>query len=425
MLTIKTKNSLSDPSLYPRNNIFFYCFLAFLVSDISRVQELYPLLASLFFQKFLGVIAVVGILVDPYARKVFGERIRTSQGKAFLFLFFWMVMSIPLSVYPGNSFRFLTEYFWKVILMYVLILAYAFNYERMIRIIWAYIFGAGLLGMFYYSAVGISRRVEITTSYDANDLAFVVVIGFAFIFYRLFSTKGFKKVIIGLLCVLMLFTIVKTQSRGGFLGLFVVTAVILLQLRKLGTKYFMAGLVICLIGGSLLSYMGDAQYWNRMSTIISFGEDYNLTEPSGRVAVWKRGLGVMVKNPLLGVGVSNFFTADGLSGGKWLAAHNSFLEIGVDLGFPGLFCFCYIILNSLKGVRKKSFFENKGAFSNHILTRCSIVSSWIGFIVTGFFLSMSYSLVFYFLAAISCVFKTIVSDRVLSANQDSIKQKVG
>jgi O-antigen ligase len=424
MVTIKTNNTLSVALIPPRNNIFFYCFLAFLVSDIARIQELYPVLASILFQKVLGIITVVGVLRDPYAKKRLGEHFRTTKGKVMLFFFFWMVMSIPFSIYPGNSFRFLTEYFWKVILIYVLTLAYTFSYERLIRTIWGYILGVSLLGVFYYSFGGTSSRGYITTSYDPNDLAFVVVVGLAFVFYKLFSTRGFKNIFIGLLCILMLVTIVKTQSRGGFLGLFAITVVILWQLRKLGLKYFVASLILCSIGGGLLLYIGDSQFWNRMSTILNYQEDYNLTEISGRIGIWERGIGTMIANPLLGVGVNNFFTADGLSGGRWNAAHNSFLEIGVDLGFPGLICFCFIILNSLTGIKGRSFFQNKKASNNYILTQYSIVSSWVGFITAGFFLSMSYSLPFYFLAAVSSVFKTVVSDSVLATDQDSFEQKV-
>jgi len=429
MLSIPIKNGFSDSSLTRRNNIFFYCFLATLVSDVVKIQELYPPLNIIFFQKIIGSIAFVGILIDPYARKILRERILTSQGKALLFLAFWILMSIPLSIYPGNSFRFLTQYFWKVILMYVLILGYTFTYERMIRIIWAYILAIGLLALVYCSGAGTSSGLDLTVGYDANDLAFAFVTAFGFVFYKLFSTKGIKRVMIGLLSILLLFAIVKTESRGGFLGLIAVAGVILFQLKHLGRRYFIAGLVFCLIGGILLSYVGDSKFWNRMSTIINYQDDYNVTESAGRIAVWKRGIGIMMAKPLLGVGVSNFYTAEGYShnevGGKWSAAHNSFVEIGVDLGFPGLICFCYIILNSLKGIKKRRFIQNKGAFNNTILTQCSIVSSWIGFFVTGFFLSEAYSLLFYFLAGVSCVFKVLVSDRDLSKGQDGAGQKAG
>ena len=405
MLSNPIKSGIPDSSLTQRDNIFFYCFLASLASDVIKIQELYPLLTTLFFQKIIGFIALVGILVDPYARKIVRERMRTPQGKALLFLVFWIVVSIPLSIYPGNSFRFLTQSFWKVILIYVLTIAYAFNYERMSKIIWAYILATGLLASVYCSGVGTSGRFDLTVGYDVNDLAFVFVTAFGFIFYKLFSTKGLGRVLIGLLCVLLLFAIVKTQSRGGFLGLLAVGGVMLFQLRHLGSKYFVAGLVFCLMGGVLLSYMGDSQFWNRMSTITNYENDYNVTEPTGRVAVWKRGIGLMLANPLLGVGVNNFYTAEGLShnegGGKWSAAHNSFVEIGVDLGFPGLICFCYIILNSLKGVKKRNSLQNKRVFNNYILTQYSIVSSWIGFLVVGFFLSEGYSSVFNFLVGMS------------------------
>lgn len=137
-----------------RTSIFFYAFLVFLMSDVARIQELYPILASLFFQKIVGLIAIGGMVFDPTVKISFLKRIKTSEARVIFFFCLVMIISIPLSIYPGNSFRFLTQYFWKIILVYILILAYSSSYKAIDKISWAYILAVGLLGVIYYAPAG-------------------------------------------------------------------------------------------------------------------------------------------------------------------------------------------------------------------------------------------------------------------------------
>ena len=71
----------------------------------------------------------------------------------------------------------------------------------------------------------------------------------------------------------------------------------------------------------------------------------------------------MMANPLLGVGPGNFQTAEGtLSplaerqqygvGVRWNAAHNSFVQIGAELGFPGLALFVAVIVSAFVALRR-------------------------------------------------------------------------
>jgi O-antigen ligase len=406
-----------------RTSIFFYAFLVFLMSDVARIQELYPVLAGLFFQKIVGLIAIGGMVFDPTVKINFLKRIKTSETRVMFFFCLVMIISIAPSIYPGNSFRFLTQYFWKIILVYILILAYSSSYKAIDKISWAYILAVGLLGVIYYAPAG-SGGANLTRTYDANDLAFAVVTAYPICFFKLFSLKGVKRLLVGCLCLLFLITIIKTGSRSGFIGLLAVTGMILFQLRRLGLKYIVIGLFLCLIGGSVVFYKAGSEFWNRMSTILDYTEDYNYTQPSGRIEIWKRGLNIMMAHPIFGVGVNNFYTAEGYShmdiGGKWSAAHNSFLQIGVELGFPGLICFCYIILSSLIVLKKIGLSKDKGTINNYFISRSSVISSWIGFIVVGFFLSEAYSLVFFLLVGLSCALRNVASDNVTRVEWDEV-----
>jgi len=86
-----------------------------------------------------------------------------------------------------------------------------------------------------------------------------------------------------------------------------------------------------------------------MHTIIKPEEDYNRTAEEGRVKIWKRGIGYMMLHPVFGVGAANFPVAEGTIsplagrtevglGVKWGAAHDSFVQIGAELGIPVCSC---------------------------------------------------------------------------------------
>ena len=104
------------------------------------------------------------------------------------------------------------------------------------------------------------------------------------------------------------------------------------------------------------------QYWDQMSTIMS-DADYNRTDESGRMQIWRRGIGYMLQNPILGVGPNNFQTAEGMLspfaerqqfgvGVRWNAAHNSFVQVGAELGIPGLILFLAIIATAFRSLRR-------------------------------------------------------------------------
>jgi O-antigen ligase len=126
--------------------------------------------------------------------------------------------------------------------------------------------------------------------------------------------------------------------------------------------------------------------------------------------IWKRGIGYMLANPLLGVGPNNFPTAEGtLSplaqrqqygiGVRWNAAHNSFVQIGAETGLPGLALFIAMIASGFAALRR----------APAPLTP-ALTASLIGFVVGAFFLSLAYSEMLYTLLAFAVAMRKVTSD---------------
>jgi O-antigen ligase len=394
-----------------KGNLFQYIVCAYIVFSVGRMQELFPFLSKLYLMKILGALSVVVVLMNLHKLK---ESLKTPQFKAILGITFIGIFTIPFSVWPGNSVNFIIDYYWKTILVFLVLVSLVTSIKDMNKFVWALLIAVGFLSALSIIAnmQGVkfaADRVFVSSTYDPNDLALVMVIAFPFAVFGVLTQKGIVKIILGGLTALIVMTIILTVSRGGFLGFLGVSLFIIIGVRKYFKKA-MAPLIIIivLVSGILIYYAGNSSFWERMSTILTYKQDYNVTSYSGRIEVWKRGLTLMSQKPFWGVGINGFVTAEGLSHqdirGKWSTAHNSFIQIGAELGIIGLFLFCYLIWSSFKGINKiikDTNYRNRD--KNSLFTLVALRCSWVGYIIGGFFLSVAYAPILFFLAGLSAV----------------------
>jgi O-antigen ligase len=112
----------------------------------------------------------------------------------------------------------------------------------------------------------------------------------------------------------------------------------------------------------------------------------------------------MVKNPVLGVGPNVFSIAEGMSHegeGKWSAAHNSFVQIGAELGITGLVLFLSMLISSVKSLYSARSRLPVGAPEINFI--CAIEVGFYGYAATGFFLSQGYATLLFLLVGLSVV----------------------
>jgi O-antigen ligase len=163
----------------------------------------------------------------------------------------------------------------------------------------------------------------------------------------------------------------------------------------------------------VLAGAASDQYWRQMGTILS-DADYNQTSESGRLQIWQRGIGYMFQHPILGVGANNFGMAEGTlspmaerqqfgAGVRWNAAHNSLVQVGAELGLPGLALFIAIIATAFAALarpRRRPGVERDVQEPSPEL-RQALTASLIGFVVGAFFLSLAYSEMLFTLVAMA------------------------
>jgi O-antigen ligase len=123
----------------------------------------------------------------------------------------------------------------------------------------------------------------------------------------------------------------------------------------------------------------------------------------------------MVSDPLTGVGARAFPVAEGtLSplavrqeygiGLKWSAAHNSFVQIGAELGILGLIAFVAAIGTALRSLSRVA---NRSTHSGAVSLARALSASLVGYCAAGFFLSQAYGSGLYLLLALAIALAAI------------------
>ena len=212
--------------------------------------------------------------------------------------------------------------------------------------------------------------------------------------------KGLAKLIkIG--CILtFIVAVLGSHSRGGYLGLVIAFVSYLFFTSGKRVGFTVAAML-------LISYVGYLQLpsdiLGRMDTIINYQQDYNLTAEDGRVEIWKRGLKIVAAHPIVGVGMANFPIAEGqthadIPGTPWMNAHNIFLQVAAEIGLGGLLLYLVLIARMFAKIQVlKNDLELDGV---HDLGM-GLFIALLCYLVTGFFLSQGFSVVFYSLMAMT------------------------
>ena len=374
----------------------------------AQFLQLFPELEGLQIAKFAAAAVAVLFITSP--EQIAGRaKIRaTPQLKLILGMLAIALATIPFSVWPSGSLHFIAEVYLKNV-VFVYLLAQTARSARNARVIaGALITGSAMLVIAMLvgfgpqvSYKGDTSRASVGGSYDPNDMALLFVISIPFAVFMLKDSKPKGRVLLIAAIALMMVGMVKTGSRGGFVGLIVIGVLILIRSSAQFRRY---SLIAVATGILLLAFAAPQAYWDRINTMINYEEDYNVTENVGRVVVWRTGLKMVAAHPITGVGISGFQTAYAkFSNSKVeISPHNSFLQVAAELGVIGFLLFTAIVFVSIRGARRIRKRALQGKEDADLIWLASAVEvSFMGFVVSAFFLTHAYTAIFCFLAGIS------------------------
>ena len=230
------------------------------------------------------------------------------------------------------------------------------------------------------------RRIVYTGIFgDPNDIGMFLVMTLPFTTYFYYKSSFTGKIFwITIICAI-LYGVYITFSRGTQLGVIGLIGAYYL-IVKLGDKAVIAAMIFAPIGVVVL-------------TILQSSVDSSAT---GRLEAWYAGILMLLSNVVLGVGRGNFIEEHERT------AHNSFILVAAELGIPGYSLWggalLFTLLTGYLFIRHTSTKKPEGIskeIKEELDVNKALFFSMIGFLITSFFLSRSYTVLLFIFIGMS------------------------
>lgn len=395
---------MQEPAFPAPHRGFAYALAAYVAIVVTRAHEVVPFLSAFKPAKLSLLLVIAALAMHP--RQLPWSQITRSNVTKFMFVTALLaVLSVPGAYWPGGSAKFIPTSYLQTFLVFVLVAAGFVH--RPTQWLGVHVFAFGALAaavMGFLVPPDKVGRFGIGTTYDPNDTAAFLVISLPFFFCLAAESGRTRKIALAGIPI-VLAAIVKTGSRGGIIALALMTPFLLFYAPPRRRSLYVALVGLCTL---VFSATMTPELRKRFVSIFE-QSDYNFTDRDGRKAVIKRGIGYMVENPVLGVGIDGFQYAEGASkrnegsGVKFMNAHNAYVQIGAELGFGGLLCFLGAIGASWIGcrrVRKRMLASptvDPATAKREVGVATAAICALVGLSGAALFLSTAYSPVTYFI----------------------------
>ncbi|HEV7594621.1 MAG TPA: O-antigen ligase family protein, partial [Gemmatimonadaceae bacterium] len=226
--------------------------------------------------------------------------------------------------------------------------------------------------------------------------------------------KGPRRILLLLNVAGIAAAIARSGSRGGFIGIIAVGAAAFFLANTVSVT---RRIVILAASCGVIMLGAPPGYWEQMNTMLTPKTDYNFSSRDGRKELMKRGAWYMSQYPVFGLGINNFTRAEctispkidrpGRAGPlRCTAPHNSFIQAGAELGYPGGLVWLSIVIGGivvmlrLRGRLPESWRRANGVERFLFEATTYFPLAMIAFAVTAFFVSFAWMDPIYILAAL-------------------------
>ena len=416
--------------------LFLFTLLLYL-----RPNELFPdALGTFPITKIVAAIAVFAYLasklgsgdaltIKPFELKLLG-------GIALLALAF-----TPLAAAPMDSIDMLLDMFIKVIIIFILMINVVRTRSRLrlmmsLVVVCGTIFAALAIKSYLVGDFTVIEKMNvgvvglrITGAVggffgNPNDLATSLNMLLPLAVVLALTNRGSKRVFYFLCSAILTAGVVVTFSRGGFLGLLTLGAVLMWKAGR-QNRVVTAMAFAVMLGVMILAAPGG--YAGRITSMFNIGEDPTGSSQARRDLL-ERAASVAIHHPIIGIGMGNFH----IYSIHEQVAHNSYLEIAAELGLAGLGLYLLLIFAPLRSLRK---IEDETAIANsrassrvrdpkeretHYMS-IALQGVLFAYIVCSFFGSIQYQWFLYYPVAYAIALRRIHGADPASNAQPSVK----
>lgn len=393
----------SETSVYNYERLWFFFLIFYLIIDLGRPQEIFPI-ASL----RIGMLVTIVLALFLFGSGRFASSI-CLQSKLILFFVFLLAGYIPVAA--NNFYAYMA--FRTIFLMLPFLLSYIIlvnSRSRLLATCKAY--AALMVMMSVYSlshnAVGPGGALH-----DENDLCLFLVTYLPLVLFVAKQEKRkFKKFLWMAGVILTTIAVVFTKSRGGFVGLSAMVAAYWWFSKK--KIALLVGIV--LLSGIMLVVGGDS-YRKDMGTITDIKENTAME----RLLSWEAGLSMFLDNPL-GVGGNNFpihfpeYQPAEIKRNMWgRVAHSLWFTLIPETGIFGILIYFLIIRMNFKDLKCLSKLDEDDFFPPLAI---AVYASFAGFFAAASFISVLYYPYFWYLTVLVMSARKILATPVINHNEN-------
>lgn len=339
----------------------FYFYLIYMASLFLHLANRFPVLGAVHIDFLLIVVTGIALMLETREEDDGDEEFDEDRspwshsGIVLLFLFTYIVLSLPFVTWPGSVLGFGVRELAKGIIFYYFTVRTVTTERRLKIFLTVFIvlqtirvFEPTYLHVFHgywgsKATIGYDESMERLAGAPAdwinpNGLAFIIVFVLPF-FHFLAIRSAFKYKLI-YLCSLPVFVyaLLLTGSRSGLLAMFIVVLGIIVASKR---KILLTLLAVICVACSLSS-LGDVQK-ERFESIYRKDVRHAATA-QGRIEGLKSGIRVVMDAPIIGHGLGTSREATFNVLRQDLKAHNLYLEVAQELGCIKLLIFLAFIV---------------------------------------------------------------------------------
>jgi O-antigen ligase len=387
-----------DPFAY--RALILFTFLYF-----SRPEDFFHPLAIIPLGKITGGLAFLALLSELSKRR--GMKLPLAV-KFLLLLFAQMILTIPFAVWRGGAFKMVFSSFSKGVMVAVLVSMLVTTLPQLRKLMFVQAVCVSLMtlasiAIHHTDGVGRLSGVSGGVFENPNDLAINIGINFPFAFAFFLRARGPRKAFWGGAMLVMLYGVMLTYSRSGFLALALASLISLWEFGIKGRRFYLIFAAFLLLIGAVA--FAPENYSERLQSIfmgrISGSGDRGSAE--ARALLLKDSIQQMLEHPLFGVGPGNFQVVNGV----WKVAHNTYSEMGAEAGVPALILFLLVLgaaYRSLRNAQKSPYCAHDREFQ---IISGGVKAAFGAYLIGAFFSDTAYNLFPYYLIAYACALRQI------------------
>lgn len=320
-----------------------------------------------------------------------------------------IMMSVPLALWRGGAMPTVLSMPYFVMMTLVVLLCRPIR-QDLDRVLNYVVLGAGAFGIITSALARVKmdvvggERLGTGGMYDPNDLAAMLGIMIQLAIGMAMRTRGKWRLGALLSLAPMVAVFLRTGSRGGVVAFCVATPLFLLSQNIRRLIPLLLGLCIAL---PVAWQFGPEAFRVRTLSILHIEDDYTTQSSSGRIEIWKRGMKYFAESPVIGVGANNYAVREGKEfesrheGGHWLTAHNTYIQVLVELGFFGAITLYVLLVGAVRD--GFPLWRRPPRWEPGRLHRPEIFTALVSYLTSAVFLSHAYFYMQFFIVAL-CIF---------------------